>query len=884
MASHALRSLLLIALLGACDCDDEDPGGVPTVASSASTTLLETEGVLVARGDGTLGVDHDVAVQAGQHITVHLRSSEFDPLLQVTPPGTGTLTNDDFDGSREESRLSFVVAEAGTMKVLVASAQPSASGAYELEVLGTGGPAAPGIATAPAAVLQAGASIDGEVGPGDPRLADGRYQETLMLTGGDAGALELHVVARSGVVPLAILMSPGGQALSPSANGRYTIAQPGVHRLQLLTPDGNAPAPYHLTLDTASGALLAPTLARDHHQLPTAPASATATIGQALEGSLDPTDGTLPTGERADIYGLTGEAGTSVRLELSSIAFDAYLMVVGPTGRHWENDDAGGTTDSVLELQLPTSGTYRVVASSFRAGAQGAYELKISGGGRTAGPTVAGGPTPATPSSPGRSIRGELADGDQNLQSGELFDEHRLHFEAGEQVHLEARSTQFDTYLIVHPPSGEQQDNDDGDQGTDAVLDFLATTAGDYRVVVTSYEPGERGAYELVVGGAGGSSAGGTGGTGGGTPTTAPPTGGSPAVGDRVAGALQASDGTLSSGEHVDVYTRTFTPGAPVQIRLSSSQIDPYLIVRSPSGHQMDNDDLDASTRDAGVDLPAAEAGTYHISVTSYRPGETGSYALSFGEGQPVPGAEGSGGHVYGLFVGISDYPDGVGDLPECANDAIKLAEALRTHGLLDAQRQVVLTDAQATRANLRSALQRLAGQMGPDDTFVFFYSGHGGQEQRGASSDPREIDATDEFLVLHDGQLLDDELGRLFQPVRAGIAVAAIDACNSGGFAKDLITRPGRVGLFSSEEDVLSAVASQFQAGGYLSHFMRTAVSGDADSAPRDQVLTVGELTHFLYTQFGRHATDVALQGAYQHLVIDRGAVRVDQVLWSYR
>ncbi len=98
------------------------------------------------------------------------------------------------------------------------------------------------------------------------------------------------------------------------------------------------------------------------------------------------------------------------------------------------------------------------------------------------------------------------------------------------------------------------------------------------------------------------------------------------------------------------------------------------------------------------------------------------------------------------------------------------------------------------------------------------------------------------------------------------------------------MITRPGRVGLFSSEEDVLSAVASQFQAGGYLSHFLRTAVSGEADVAPNDRVLTVGELTHFLYTQFGTHATDVQLQGAYQHLVVDRGAVHVDQVLWSYQ
>ena len=822
------------------------------------------------------------------------------------------------------------------------------------------------------------------------------------------GALEVHVEARTEVVPLAILMGPSGQALDPSSSGRYTVAQPGMYRLQLLTPTGGVTSPFHVTV-TANGAGAGgqPTLARSHHQLPETAPTGVVSVGQAVEGSLDPSDATLPTGERADIYGLTGEAGSPVHIELSSEAFDAYLMLIGPSGRHWESDDAGGTTDSLIELELPTAGTYRVVASAFGAGGRGAYELKVSGGARPAGsshvasatpsappppaaaPTVRQGslqtgdetlpsgefvdgytfdwaagssmdvrltssaldpyllvtgpggfseqnddlsaedtsagltvqvtrggqyrvmatsyqpgetgayrlsvtPTgggagtvsppvagvPTTPSGDRQVLRGTLASGDSTLSSGELFDQHTLPFSRGQHVHLEARSSEFDTYLVVHPPSGAQQDNDDGPSGTNAELDFIAQVAGSYRVVVTSYEPGEHGAYELVVGGASGAA-------------PAPPPGAAPlasgapataATGDRVAGSLQSGDATLESGEFVDVYTRTFQAGSPVAIRLTSSAIDPYLIVRSPSGHQLDNDDLDASTRNAGVDLPAAEAGTYRITVTSYRAGESGAYALTFGAGQPVPSAGGDGGRVFGLFVGISDYPNGVGDLPECANDAMKLAEALRTHGLLDAQRQVVLTDGQATRANVRSALQRLASQMDADDVFIFFYSGHGGQRAAGTSSDPREIDRTDEFLVLHDGELLDDELGQLFQPIRAGIAVAAIDACFSGGFAKDLITQPGRVGLFSSEEDVLSSVASQFQAGGYLSHFMRTAVSGQADSAPRDQVLTVGELTHFLYTQFGTHATDVELQGAYQHLVIDRGAVRVDQVLWSYQ
>ena len=223
-----------------------------------------------------------------------------------------------------------------------------------------------------------------------------------------------------------------------------------------------------------------------------------------------------------------------------------------------------------------------------------------------------------------------------------------------------------------------------------------------------------------------------------------------------------------------------------------------------------------------------------------------------------------------------------VGDLPECANDAVKLAETLRNRGLLAPERQILLTDGQATAGGLRAGMQRMASMVGPEDVFVFFFSGHGGQTE--SSTDAREIDQRDEYLVMHDGQVLDDELGRLFDGIRARTAMVNIDSCFSGGFAKDVITRPGRVGMFSSDEDVLSAVAGQFQAGGYLSHFLRMGVGGEADAEPHDDVLTVGELTHYVYRQFGAHASDVHRAASFQQLVVDRGAVRVDDVLWAYR
>jgi len=361
-----------------------------------------------------------------------------------------------------------------------------------------------------------------------------------------------------------------------------------------------------------------------------------------------------------------------------------------------------------------------------------------------------------------------------------------------------------------------------------------------------------------------------------------------------VRGELASGDATLRSGEFEDVVERSFTVGQPVSLRLTSSDFDPYLIVTTPSGQQLDNDDLRNDSRDAGIDIASAERGSYRIVVTSYRAGETGHYELSLGAdaapitapvagGQPTAGGvranAGGGPRVFGVFAGISDYPGGTNDLPECANDARKLAETLEHQGIVTPERRVLLTDGQATRSAIQGALRRASRELGPDDVLVFFWSGHGNRTR--GSHDPREIDGMDESIVLYDGELLDDELGQLFDALHSRVAIVALDSCYSGGFAKDVVTRPGVVGLFSSEEDVLSSVAGQFQAGGYLSYFLREGMGGAADLAPRDGTLTLGELTHYMHQQFALHAADVRLAGAYQELVVDRGAVGVDEPLW---
>jgi hypothetical protein len=236
---------------------------------------------------------------------------------------------------------------------------------------------------------------------------------------------------------------------------------------------------------------------------------------------------------------------------------------------------------------------------------------------------------------------------------------------------------------------------------------------------------------------------------------------------------------------------------------------------------------------------------------------------------------------VFAIMVGVSEYGGAASDLPYTDEDAEKLAETLQREGVLNAS-SVVLTNADATVGAVRRAFNEVARQAGPDDLFLFFFSGHGTQTQSITSA--QEPDGRTESIVLTDGEITDQEMARLFGSLGTRLSLLVLDSCFSGGFARNVVDRPGVMGLFSSEEDLTSQVAGKFEAGGYLSHFLRTGLAGDGDG-DGDGAVTAGELATYLRRQFvaevdGVEAETMEGQRNYQNLVIDRGGVQVDDVV----
>ena len=113
------------------------------------------------------------------------------------------------------------------------------------------------------------------------------------------------------------------------------------------------------------------------------------------------------------------------------------------------------------------------------------------------------------------------------------------------------------------------------------------------------------------------------------------------------------------------------------------------------------------------------------------------------------------------------------------------------------------------------------------------------------------------------------------------------LDSCFSGGFSKDM-TWPGRMGLFTSEEDTVALVPEKFEAGGYLSEFFDEAIrEWDADMN-RDDAISAFELSDYIHERyrhdlrdgvksvaFGSVPTMVLIEPHQQRFVVDRSGLR---------
>ncbi len=622
--------------------------------------------------------------------------------------------------------------------------------------------------------------------------------------------------------------------------------------------------------------------ASSHERRATGSYQVTITLSGALDsttdrsrierGTLAEGDETLSTGEFQDTYTVNCSRGEKIVIDLRTSEFDPWLVVLTPGGEQFDNDDyEEDASRSLLSLDLTEDGTCTILVTSYEVGETGNYDLNIwigSMGAAASGPRVES---------------GELSDDDETLRSGEFMDSYTFEGIPGQHARLDLSSSDFDSYLLLKGPGEINLWNDDVDGiPGHSIIDLDLTEKGTYRVIVTSYEEGETGRYSLAIDivGAGAEE---------GRQSEMQKI----ELGGKVSGRLETGDSRLESGLYQDLYVFDGSAGQNIVLEMTSADFDSYLMLIFPSGEAVENDDVEEGVEDSRLELTLPESGRYQVVATSYAGGLTGTYRITLDTGvatgpgtdpAPITGTS----RVYGIFVGISDYPGEGFDLPFTADDARRVHQAMVQGAGMQSGDGLVIVDSDATVGNLRDSFQRMGERVSENDLFIFFYSGHGGRLER-SRYQPSDPDDLDETLNLYDGSITDDEMNDLCNLIPSRISLIIIDASFSGGFSNDVISVPGRMGLFSCEEDMTSSLAVKFKAGGFLAPFLADAVGEHLADADGDSQLTISELSQYLDH---RYRTSVRAGGiddnirtggpqlGYQNLVANHGSIGPSVIL----
>jgi hypothetical protein len=322
-----------------------------------------------------------------------------------------------------------------------------------------------------------------------------------------------------------------------------------------------------------------------------------ATVGNVTAINIgDTANGELTVNAPSAIYSFAAKAGDIVAITMTSSDIDSYLQFGDAQGNPLAaaDDGAGGLNARMGPYQIPTDGTYVIVAESF--GFVLAIDKKVETGKFKL--TVQKF-DPQTITYPGNAD-GKL-DVDTPLQT------YKATLNAGDVIVARMRSEDIDSFLSLSEAariSGLVVRNDDFGSGSNSQIGpYIVPETGDYLLTATSFASNVQGSYKLSL-----------------DKLTAKPI----AYGDKV-------DDEISDADPAIVYSFTGAAGDRINaVVAGEGDLDTMMTLLGPDGAQVAFNDEANGHNPAlqGQALPSD--GAYTLVVQPFAAGQTGKYHIEF--------------------------------------------------------------------------------------------------------------------------------------------------------------------------------------------------------------------------------------------------------------
>lgn len=189
---------------------------------------------------------------------------------------------------------------------------------------------------------------------------------------------------------------------------------------------------------------------------------------------------------------------------------------------------------------------------------------------------------------------------------------------------------------------------------------------------------------------------------------------------------------------------------------------------------------------------------------------------------------------TYIVCAGIANYPGTANDLLLPANDARAVAEL---YNMRQGTEYYLLTNENATKANIITAMENLYKKAGESDQVIFFFSGHG----------------LEGSFIAYDGALSYNTIRTAMAKGKSRSKIIYADACYAGKFRdvpktthNNTSDRNADVLLFLSSRSKEKSKEFRNAKNGVFTTYLLSGLKGKAD-ANRDRTITAKELFNYV-------------------------------------
>ncbi len=180
-------------------------------------------------------------------------------------------------------------------------------------------------------------------------------------------------------------------------------------------------------------------------------------------------------------------AGRTYIIDLKSAAFDSFLRLEDQQGRKLaENDDGDDNLDSRLVFRPGKDDTFHIIATTIDEGQTGNFTLTVR----------------ETIEKEVLTVKSQLTNNlpKDKVQQGSFHRVHEVKMVKDRVYVVELASKDFDSYLRLEDPQGQElADDDDGGGGLNSRIVFQAPDSAVFRIIATTLEDGATGRYQLRI-------------------------------------------------------------------------------------------------------------------------------------------------------------------------------------------------------------------------------------------------------------------------------------------------------------------------------------------------------------------------------------------------